>query len=232
MSIFIEMEVFIMEMKFAGTSLPLIQLDNLFHVGSLDIQLKSKKSLEGSGLSVSYYPEEWRSIARLGDSPVWLLKHSKNGGYFVDFHKLSEEQKAAVKKWGVENSYVEEVDVYRIELVNEYGDSYYYLTDDPDIAREEFIEYHELEEDTPFEKLDTLTEKGLKALAKLKEVSMQVHIDLLTTFDILLTVWAERLDDVNGVYWDDELDEFSYSAPRGVLFNSRKNQWKTTIVEE
>jgi len=63
-------------------TLPTKKITKVFHVGDLNIKNKSTSSLEGSGLSVSKNPDEWRQIAQLGNKDLYLL--SNNNGLFLD----------------------------------------------------------------------------------------------------------------------------------------------------
>jgi hypothetical protein len=68
-------------------TLPIKKISKVFHVGEMNIKNKSKFSLEGSGLSVSINPDEWRKIAQLGDRELYLLTNTN--GVFVDGNKLN-----------------------------------------------------------------------------------------------------------------------------------------------
>ena len=67
--------------------------------------------------------------------------------------------------------------------------------------------------------------KGLKPTKKLEMVTMQSKISTTQTFDLLLTVYVENETDYDGIWWNDELDVSKYSAPRGVIFNSKLKEW-------
>ena len=46
-------------------------------------------------------------------------------------------------------------------------------------------------------------------------------MELLDVSDIITEIYAEQVLDYDGIYWDEILDVASYSAPRGVIFNSK-----------
>lgn len=66
---------------------------------------------------------------------------------------------------------------------------------------------------------------GLKATDKLKIETKQSIIDVSQTFDLLLTIFVEKTTNYDGIWWNDRLDVLDYSAPRGVIFNSKLNNW-------
>lgn len=191
-------------------TLPVKKITKVFHVGDLNIKNKSSSSLEGSGLSVSKNPEEWRQIARLGNRDLYLLNNTN--GLFLDAYKLNKNQKNNIINWGVEKGYVEPTETYRVL----YGDGSYMEFDDLKKAKYEAGDEYKI-------RLNKIG--GLKPTDKLKFDTKQNRIDILQTFDLLLTVFIENTTDYDGIWWNDRLDVLDYSAPRGVIFNSKLKNW-------
>lgn len=191
-------------------TLPTKKITKVFHVGDMDIKNKSQFSLEGSGLSVSKNPEEWRQIARLGDRKLYLLNNYN--GMFLDAYKLNKNQKTNIVNWGVENGYVEPIETYRVL----YGDGSYMEFDDLEKAKYEAGDEYKIRRN----KIG-----GLKPTDKLKFDTKQNRIDISQTFDLLLTVFIEKTTDYDGIWWNDRLDVLDYSAPRGVIFNNKLKNW-------
>ena len=50
--------------------------------------------------------------------------------------------------------------------------------------------------------------------------------------DYAATAYAEDVLDLDGVWWNDELDVSAYSAPRGVIFASKMGAWTATRIPE
>jgi hypothetical protein len=191
------------------TTLPVKKITKLFHVGDLDIKNKKEFSLEGSGLSVSKNPEEWREIARLGNRDLFLLINPN--GLFLDAYKLNKSQKTNIIVWGIENGYIQLTEKFRVL----YGDGSY-------------MEFSNLEE-AKYEAGGNYKIKRIKAglnpSDKLKKDSKQNRIDISHTFDLLLTVFIEKTTNYDGIWWNDRLSVLDYSAPRGVIFNYKLENW-------
>ena len=62
-------------------------------------------------------------------------------------------------------------------------------------------------------------------------MSLQKSIDIDSTFDILLTVYLENNTEYDGIWWEEELDVLKYSAPRGVIFNSKLKTWDIKKID-
>lgn len=191
-----------------------IRKDVIYHVGYMDIS-KKRDGYEGSGLSVSEHPNEWEKINKLttGDLNVLTKKYSK----FLDYYTLTDSYKNKVVKWGIVNSYIENIETYTVSWYDdEYEDTMSMVFDNLEEANEEAESY-----DTEVE-----TNSGLKATEKLKNISIQKSIDISSSFDILLTIYLESETDYDGVWWNEILDIGLLSAPRGVIFNSKLKEWK------
>jgi hypothetical protein len=199
-------------------TLPIKKISKVFHVGEMDIKNKSKFSLEGSGLSVSINPDEWRKIAQLGDRELYLLTNPN--GVFVDGNKLNKQQKTNVISWGLENGYISQKETYKV---------CWYDDEMEDDVCMEFPTYDEAKEEAGDEedgKTIEVNKGGMLPTSKLISTSMQGRIEPSQTFDLLLTIFLEKTTNYDGIWWNDKLDVVKYSAPRGVIFNSKLNNWK------
>ena len=79
--------------------------------------------------------------------------------------------------------------------------------------------------------VDIIIDKGYKATNKLKQMSLQKSIGIDNTFDILLTVYLDNNTEYDGIWWEEELDVLKYSAPRGVIFNSKLKTWDIKKID-
>ena len=202
----------------SNDTLPIKKISKVFHVGEMDINNKSKFSLEGSGLSVSINPDEWRKIAQLGDRELYLLTNTN--GVFVDGNKLNKQQKNNVISWGLENNYIYKKETYKV---------CWYDDEMEDDVCMEFPIYDEAKKeagDKEDGKTIEVNKSGVLPTSKLISSSMQGKIEPSQTFDLLLTIFVEKTTNYDGIWWNDKLDVMKYSAPRGVIFNSKLNNWK------
>jgi hypothetical protein len=202
--------------------LPVKKINKVYHVGTMELEKKAEFSLEGSGLSVSVNPEEWRTIARLGSVPTYVLR--KNDGVFVNFKKLGKSVKDEIIQWGVSNGYVETKTTYM----------YYYF--DEELGEEVYMEFptyeEALEEADEDETQIKINRSGIIPTVRLHRETQQSRIEPIQCFELLLTVYVEGNTDYDGVWWDEQLDILNYSAPRGVLFNTRLDKWTVERVEK
>ena len=177
----------------------------LYHVGTMDYSRKRKDSHEGDGLSVSICPEVWERITE-GYSHGATHTLYKENPRLLDYYALTSEQKSEVSEWGKSQGYVQETILYKAIFYDEDGKEYYSLH----LSREEALEESEETEEI----------QGLIPTEKLK-AETYTNIDLISVFDVVLEKYTEQVLGYDGIYWDEELDVFGYSAPRGVIFNSR-----------
>ena len=212
-------------------SWPVIAQEKVFHVGVMDPAMKGKThnstSLEGNGLSVSRHPEEWRSIARLGDAPAWQL--TRDGDcLFLDAHRVTPEQHVAIARWGAGLGMVQEATVFEAQWVED-GDSYSMTS-----LSEEYIQ-QECEELGPEHQLKIRQFAGWVATPLMDE-TIGFRVDLAMVEDLLMTLYAERAlyrsHGIQGVWWEDRLDPFSLSAPRGVIHVAALRYWDAVNPQE
>lgn len=195
-------------------------IGNLYHVGTMDITKKSKFSHEGNGLSVSNCPDAWRRITEgLTHGKTFMLRN--RGMKLLDFYMLTAEEKSEIQRWAVSNGYVEEATLYKSITWNEFGEEFFSLYE----SYEEAL----TEADNEEERVQPVD--GLLPTQKMKDTSM-VHIELLQVRDFVTTLYTEQVLNYDGIYWDELLDEGVYSAPRGVIFNSKLPSFTVTCIDD
>lgn len=190
----------------------------LDHVGTLNAADKRRDSYEGSGLSVSRHPEEWREIARgIVSGDTWSgTRIDRKPGRFVDVHALSHKQKAAIAEWGVTEGLATKCELH--------GFSY------EDDELEETVSCVFLTEEERDREVDgndeaaLFTQSGLQATDALRAISAG-ECPPGTVEDMVLLAYVERETDLDGCWWDDHLDVLCLSAPRGVIVPSRVALW-------
>jgi hypothetical protein len=201
---------------------PIISLDRLYHVGLLNPKAKGKASFEGAGLSVSLHPGTWVRIAQLGGLPWWEL--SKRNGKFLNYHAMSNKQRALITQWGVESGLIERGVSYEVSDTDEEGVRTFSLFEDKSEAEQE------LESLEPYQKPRIRPVLSLNPTEKMKK-RVAVKTDPMLARDHLATIFAEDVLGIDGVWWKDDLDEEALSAPRGVIVPSMVREWKAQEVE-
>lgn len=189
----------------------------LYHVGTLDITHKGEGSYEGAGLSVSLHPDEWQEIARLQGS-VWRC--DRPGNRFVDFHRLSKPHRAMIGDWAVQTGWATRKTVWRVEFYDgETDEKRYFTFHDAAEAKAEADEYDTVPVEVPGELVST------PALAqRMRQRGAETGLDLL------VVAYAEDVMKIDGVWWNDNLDVATLSAPRGVIVPSMIAKWSFTVV--
>lgn len=195
----------------------------LYHVGTMDRSLKHNGSHEGSGLSVSTVPDAWERINSFTSGTWWKL--TRPGNQFLDFHRMTRKHRKAIAEWGICNGFVRAVTLYRHRWFDDELDEERfsdYLTREEAQTEAGFTE--ESEDSSPIRGVP-----GLVATEKLCRRIGEEKIALGLDFDLLTAVFAEDELKIDGVWWQDKLDVYAYSAPRGVIFDLRLPEWKREI---
>ena len=203
-------------------NLPTLQKKKVWHVGSpKSARTRASSSQEGTLLSVSEHPQAWTRIARLGGRETWeLVRTDRTPGVFVNMHAIPEATKNALI---AASGLVAPVRVYiaRWTAGDEYGDDETYeMTFTTRAAAEREIE--------DFEDAEIREQTGWKATPELNRLwkanfSGRLAASFVGEF-ALLTV-LERMNRYDGAWWNDVLDPYALSAPRGGIFQKRLNEW-------
>lgn len=202
---------------------PAIRHHAVSHVGTMVPALKgtthNKTSLEGSGLSVSLHPHVWRSIARLGDAPVWRLSR-EDQGLFVDARQVTSDQHAVIAHWGHQSGLVSPATLFKATW-----------TDEGDQFTATYLSKEAAEGETAELECNALSIEPLDGWLATPDMARRIgmKIDPGLVQDLLLTLYAEdvlyRQYGFHGVWWNDRLDEFALSAPRGVIHKRAVSYW-------
>ena len=197
--------------------LPFLNISYTFHVGTLNRNLKQLNSCEGAGLSVSNCPSVWMKITRFEpDARVIGLENLK--GKFLNFYDLSEIQLNEIRRWGVENGYLVPYTIYRYTYYDsEFEcDMIMSFTDKERALQELCDESHE-----QLEEVDSFV-----GTSKLAHAQFQTDSTSIDPIQILTIQYIEEnYPDFDGVWFDEDLDIYRLSAPRGVIFNNRLDNW-------
>lgn len=207
----------------AGLPAPLCSPHGLTHVGTLNHHDKSSQlnSYEGRGLSVSQHPEAWAKIGRL-TGPIWYV--GRPGAKFLDYHRLTADQRAAIDDWGVERGYVERRTAFKIVTWDDGEDEepvdadVSFSTDPADVewAREQHTDYG----------VGTRIEETAAVFTTATFPDPTVAAGQSNVEQILSTLWvAECAPTIDGVWWEDRYAPEELLAPRGVIVPARFADW-------
>jgi len=184
----------------------------VYHVGTMGRSRHQSGSHEGSGLSVSTEPSAWNKI---NGSRGVLWKLSSPSAKFVNAHKLSPDTKTAIIHWGVEHGFVN----LAVQCELRYFDA-----DEGETFSMMFATREEAELETPdwVDPNDVQIHQttGAPVATQKLKIACNNSCPVGMVSDMLLTVFAESAG-YDGVWWADKLDVSRYSAPRGVIFNSK-----------
>ncbi len=195
----------------------IIKIDAVTHIGEIDIAKKSKGSYEGPGLSVSVHPGAWSHIAEIG-TDGFILRKKELPLEFADALRLTKSEMTKINQWALENELLVYSEVFEVS----------YFAEDTETRRSFECQSRE-EAESEIEDMLRPRIKGpllkLKATQKLLDISYcrdtPERISSALAFDYALIAYAEANLAVDGVWWEEELDAYELSAPRGVLFNQK-----------
>jgi hypothetical protein len=197
-------------------TLPLYHPEKVWHIGSFNPAHKYKhgSSLEGTGLSVSECPEDWCYIARLGGHPTWEL--AREGAQFLDYHALSDAQRAALVAWGIEHGYAQMREMFTMTYFDSEHESHFYqLLHTRAQAEDEAGDYDDA----------TIEAVTVPCPTDAMHARLKFLAEPLGVTDFLATFYVEDATALDGVWWHDTHEPEALSAPRGVIVVRQLPAW-------
>lgn len=215
---------------------PTIHHALLFHVGTFDPAQKSKThnatSLEGNGLSVSFHPEAWREIARLGDEPTWILRRDESQA-FLDVRSLADTHWKLAMHWAVAEQLAMPAQIIEVSWYDDEANARSTMVFDGESLKDREAAQAEFE----------LCEGGRPKLHQrtsfktTPELNARIGfpVDIACMRDMVMTLYVEDVLHeklgLQGCWWTDELDVYSHSAPRGVIHAKALVGWQRSVLE-
>lgn len=200
----------------------LLLKQRVYHVGQLEPDLhqsdRRHASLEGAGLSVSEHPTAWRTIAKLGGFPLYVLKlRDGTPGRFVDLTAERELKYVAVSQGLLRPS-----PVWRLWSTDEEGEERYM----------EFADAASAEREAGADVGDRVEQvSGFTATPKLHKLwAKDFHGKVWAAVSMGVLYALEASGDADGAWWNEILDPANLSAPRGVIFRSRLSNWQAQEI--
>lgn len=193
------------------SELPVLRKRELSHVGTLDPSAKKSHSYEGQGLSVSQNPEEWQRIARLSGDVHRFDREAQ----LLDFHALSESQRLDIATYAQERGWVEPADTYVVSYYDDEWESEMTMR---------FTDREEAEDEAAALEADEPTVESGFVYVQMPDSTARAGEE--ADLGVVAAAWVgEQRPDLDGVWWDDDLDVSRLSAPRGVIVPQRIDAW-------
>ena len=205
--------------------IPVIQLDKVFHIGTLDPASRGKNaggsSLEGHCLSVSLCPHAWRYIARLGGNPLWEMR--KPGARFVDLTALHEKGLVPeVIEWAKAEKLVVETKLWKSWTFDDEADEWRYVLCMSEEDALEECDYGKGPDGRPGAEEVTVP-VGTWKLGSVTGAKVQGDEDAT---DFALLAYAMQVPGADGAWWRERFDPDILSAPRGAIFPDKVMAWR------
>lgn len=208
-------------------------IDEVFHVGWMDREMKGRNSQEGAGLSVSLDPAGWTHVAQLGGSPTYCLR--REGGRFLNFNAARRDARLVkqVTDWAIDRGYIAPSPAYRLWWYDSEQEAEVYM---------EFTQLSDLVEEVGGEPHDGLPRarslardagqrvtqaKGWQILTLALERARHTRAESIMGMDFAFLFYAEDETDLDGVWWrlTDEPD-------RGCIFEGRLSGWEKELLAD
>ena len=190
--------------------LPIITLDEVYHVGSLDRYRRKLGRFEADALSVSWCPNTWSTLAECEDLMFWKLP--KVSGAFLDIGEVKMPIQREILKWAERENLVERISIYRAHVEDAAGSSGYYQHRSKNLAKRDS---------------STVTKvRGWASTIKLDEARCLGGLDVMGWLaeDFAIMTFAEQ-SGLDGVWWKWQFSPDERIAPKGCVFPSRLDSW-------
>jgi hypothetical protein len=218
--------------------IPLIPVVSLYHIGTMDAshlgRNSGSSSQEGNCLSVSLCPNTWEDIAKLGGNICYEL--TKSDAAFLDVYAVfnNSDLLAHIIDWAKTEKLCISSQTWRAWLYDEEDDEWRYFSlksreeaenevDDPDATR-----------DNGKPVIDCVN--SIKGTKKLYTITGRTSHKGEDATDAVITAWArqthhpETQNLLDGIWWRENHNLSSLSAPRGGIFPERVMEWKSKPV--
>lgn len=199
---------------------PIRTMKDIYHVGTLDKTHKRMNSHEGDGLSISTHPSAWERINPLTSGTTYECRKEKN--QFLDKHALTDHQLDRIIAWGLDKNWIEPCPYYRVTRWDSEWEETYWMHFS---TKAEAVSEAEEEGEVSY------AADGFKMTKTMQQKTHSSEQDL-DPLCKLIVLYSEYALNIDGVWWDDMLAPYQYSAPRGVIVPSRLSEWEMKAIEE
>jgi len=210
--------------------IPLVITSELWHIGDLSNNTQGKRqSFEGNLLSASACPNAWEGIARLGGGKYYslnqeiMLVNMWEALKGADFEPL----RLTVQQWALKRRLIEPGVIYVAS----------YYDDEMECEREmHFASESEARAEVEVEGCGSEIETrsvflATDALLKIHGLTRPMASSGL---EYALIEWVRENTSrmIQGVYWDEKLDELGLSAPRAGMFSTKGFEERNALPDD
>ena len=210
-------------LSFSYASIPLVHLERVWHIGTLEQNQKRSDSHAGSGLAISLSPASWRRIAGL-DGPVVRLE--KSGGIFADVHACLRTSALmdSVWTWAQRERYVQWQMLFHVSYFDAEDERWHTIAyTDAGRAKQDYRMYRDNESES---KARYTSLWGYAPTERMRHAMMHTTPPLAFVQDFALFLFLEACFwEVDGVWWQDENRPVHLSAPHGAIFRHQISSW-------
>lgn len=199
--------------------LPMVEKNAVWHVGNPGSWTKTNGDFEGPLFSVSVNPREWSKIARLGAGEVWKIERAAPLR-LVDVLRIKRKDSRLHMDWAREEGLVEKVRGWEVQVYDEEGEifgvMFFDTLEEARISAEQGVDPKPVQRWGMSAPLLTFWNQR----CRLGEGD--VLPSPLLTETAVLCLLAETAaflgsGEVDGLWWEEKLSPYEYSAPRGAL---------------
>jgi hypothetical protein len=214
--------------------LPIRIFQELYHFGTMNIEDRKNISYEGNTLSVSLHPASWMQIMEESNF-VFKTEEEKR---LVDIHEFVSSHQKDIIEWSLLNKLIEPKKIFQV---------FYYDSESDEISFMSFNDKDEaLKEVENDDFLETSNKNDIKDILKnythvildfngyiytengMKEIRQNENIVEIDTLAILFLENIKEEYNIDGCWWNNNLNPNLFTAPSGGLFlnNIHHEKWK------
>lgn len=214
--------------------LPIRTFQELYHFGTMNIKDRKDSSYEGNTLSVSLHPTSWMQIM---DESNFVFKMDGKIR-LVDIYEFLLLYQNDIITWALTNNVIQPKDIYKVYYYDSETDEINYMSfnDKSDALKEvELEDYLETSNENDMKQIlneysyALLTYSGYIFTEQgMKNIRQKENIVEMDTLALLFLESIKKDYDIDGCWWNNNLNPDLLTAPSGGLFldNIHYEKWK------
>jgi hypothetical protein len=191
-------------------------LSRVCHIGDIDTKSPAvfraaNESYEGNGLSISVTPHAWRKIAQLGGFDTFILE--KDNPRFFD--ALDKSLRKDALQWCIESGFISKTTWWRAFQTSEDGEELYFEFRNKASALAQVDNIDDIKPVRGYMIAGVMIDYFQDGMAV-----PHVHAEDYAV------IWYAEAAGFDGVWWEEDFNPNGFSAPRGVIFQGKLEEWK------